>query len=82
MRAAIVCGGALIGPDDVDIPTMPDGAAGPLSVRPLRETENEAIQHALAQCNGNILRAAALLQVAPSTLYRRVPRTASGTTTH
>lgn len=42
-----------------------------LTVRSLAEVEREAIEHALAVCHGNIPRAAALLGVAPSTLYRK-----------
>jgi two-component system repressor protein LuxO len=39
--------------------------------RPLRLLEQEAIEAAIDYCGGNIPRAAALLEVAPSTLYRR-----------
>lgn len=37
----------------------------------LAEAERRAIEAALKVCNGNIARAAALLDVAPSTLYRK-----------
>ncbi len=40
-------------------------------VKPLVETEREAIEYAIAYCNGNIPNAAALLEVAPSTIYRK-----------
>ncbi len=40
-------------------------------VKPLWETERDVIEQALRACNGNIPKAAALLQVNPSTLYRR-----------
>ncbi|GAA5173317.1 sigma-54 interaction domain-containing protein [Modicisalibacter zincidurans] len=40
-------------------------------VRPLWMIERDAIEHAIAACGGNIQRAAALLEVAPSTLYRK-----------
>lgn len=39
--------------------------------KPLWQTEKEAIDAAIRYCCGNIPRAAALLQVSPSTLYRR-----------
>lgn len=39
--------------------------------RPLRLLEREAIDAAIDYCSGNIPRAAALLEVAPSTIYRR-----------
>ena len=40
-------------------------------VKPLWQVEKEAIEQALAVCNGNVPRAAALLEVNPSTIYRR-----------
>jgi DNA-binding NtrC family response regulator len=48
--------------------------AGPLSpdhVRPLWEIEKDAIEDAVTLCEGNIHRAAALLEVSPSTIYRK-----------
>ncbi len=48
--------------------------AGPLrmeDIRPLWEVEKRAIEDAIAACEGNIPRAAALLRVSPSTLYRK-----------
>lgn len=44
---------------------------GIAAIRPLREVEREAIESAIACCGGSIPRAAALLQVAPSTIYRK-----------
>ncbi len=41
------------------------------TVRPLAEVEREAIEHAIALCDGNVPKAAALLEVSPSTLYRK-----------
>ncbi len=40
-------------------------------IRPLSIIEREAIELAIAHCNGNIPRAAALLEVSPSTIYRK-----------
>lgn len=40
-------------------------------ILPLREVEREAVERAIALCGGNIPRAAAALDVAPSTLYRK-----------
>ena len=45
-----------------------DGARG---IRPLHLVEKEAIERAISLCDGNIPRAAALLEVSPSTLYRK-----------
>ncbi len=44
-------------------------AAGP--IRPLAEVERDAIEAALEHCNGNVPRAAALLEISPSTIYRK-----------
>ena len=38
---------------------------------PLWQVERDAIESAIAQCEGNIPKAAALLEVSPSTLYRK-----------
>ncbi len=41
------------------------------SIRPLWLVEKETIEQAIALCEGNIPKAAALLQVSPSTIYRK-----------
>lgn len=46
-----------------------EGEGTPL--KPLWLVEKEAIERAIAQCGGNIPRAAALLEVSPSTIYRK-----------
>jgi DNA-binding NtrC family response regulator len=46
-------------------------AAASGAIKPLWLVEKEAIEEAIALCNGNIPRAAALLEVNPSTIYRR-----------
>ncbi|MBB6523070.1 sigma-54-dependent transcriptional regulator [Pseudoteredinibacter isoporae] len=40
--------------------------------KPLSEVEREAVEQALAHCDQNVARAAALLEVSPSTLYRKL----------
>jgi DNA-binding NtrC family response regulator len=45
---------------------VPEGA-----IKPLAEVERDAIEAAIALCDGNIPRAAAALGVSPSTLYRK-----------
>jgi DNA-binding NtrC family response regulator len=40
-------------------------------IRPLWQVEREAIEDAIAACDGNIPRAAALLQISASTIYRK-----------
>jgi two-component system repressor protein LuxO len=42
------------------------------TVRSLAEVERAAIEHAIAACNDNVVKAATLLEVSPSTLYRKV----------
>lgn len=42
-----------------------------ITIRPLAMIEREAIEHAIKVCVGNIPKAAALLDVSPSTLYRK-----------
>ena len=48
-----------------------DLAEPPRPVKPLWLVEKEAMEAALALCGGNVPRAAALLEVNPSTIYRR-----------
>ncbi len=55
-----------------------DNAAGPpshmptpMDVRTLQEVEREAIEEAIALCEGNIPKAAALLDISASTIYRK-----------
>ncbi len=40
-------------------------------IRPLWQIEKKAIEHAISSCQGNIPKAAALLEVSPSTIYRK-----------
>jgi len=40
-------------------------------IRPLATIEKEVIEHAIRICDGNIPKAAALLEVSPSTIYRK-----------
>lgn len=42
------------------------------AVQPLWLTEKQAIERAIEQCGGNIPRAASLLEVSPSTIYRKI----------
>ena len=42
------------------------------SIRPLADVEKEAIENAIQICNNNIPKAAALLDVSPSTIYRKI----------
>ena len=59
------------------IATLLSDASGSLSpsnmemVRPLWQVEKSTIEEAIAFCGGNVPRAAALLEVSPSTIYRK-----------
>ncbi len=46
--------------------------AGDAEVMPLHQVEKENIERAIAKCEGNVNKAAALLEVNPSTLYRKI----------
>ena len=41
-------------------------------IRPLAEVEKDAIQQAISLCDGNVPKAAVFLNVAPSTIYRKL----------
>jgi two-component system repressor protein LuxO len=51
-------------------PAVPGGAPG--DIEPLDTIVRHAIERAIEQCGGNVPKAAAALQVSPSTLYRRI----------
>lgn len=46
--------------------------AGPEGIRPMWRVERAAIQDAITACDGNVPRAAVLLELSPSTVYRRL----------
>ncbi|MFM4996932.1 sigma-54-dependent transcriptional regulator [Aeromonas sanarellii] len=56
-------------PETSDVPVVPVQAR--LPVRPLWLVEKEVIEQAIASCDGNIPKAAALLEISPSTIYRK-----------
>ncbi|MCG9640459.1 sigma-54 dependent transcriptional regulator [Vibrio sp. Isolate34] len=41
------------------------------AIRPMWQIEREAIQYAINHCDGNVLNAAVLLELSPSTVYRK-----------
>jgi DNA-binding NtrC family response regulator len=47
-------------------------ANGATSIQPLHVMERRAIEQAIRACDGNVVRAAALLQVSASTIYRKL----------
>ena len=68
-------GRALVVPAPVPAEATPEiqseSISIPLPVRPLWLVEKEAIEQAIASCDGNIPKAAALLEISPSTIYRK-----------
>jgi DNA-binding NtrC family response regulator len=69
-----VVSAAMLSRLDTNAPLRPAAAGEPSrtgAVRPLWQIEKQAIEEALATCGGNVPRAAALLEVNPSTIYRR-----------
>ncbi|WP_282176732.1 sigma-54-dependent transcriptional regulator [Vibrio nereis] len=43
----------------------------PAAIRPMWQVEREVIQNAIEYCDGNVLNAAVLLELSPSTVYRK-----------
>ncbi|USH05103.1 sigma-54 dependent transcriptional regulator [Grimontia kaedaensis] len=58
-------------PTEVNSEISSEEIAPDSDIRPLSEIEREAIQKTIAYCDGNVLKAAVLLQISPSTLYRK-----------
>ncbi len=58
-------------PEPARILPAPSAAEAARLIRPLAEVEREAIERAVGICGGNIPKAAALLGISPSTLYRK-----------
>ncbi|MDX1267802.1 MAG: helix-turn-helix domain-containing protein, partial [Oceanisphaera sp.] len=46
--------------------------AMPAPIVPLSVIERQAIERAISHCQGNVSRAAAMLEVSPSTIYRKL----------
>ncbi|MBT3309713.1 MAG: sigma-54-dependent Fis family transcriptional regulator [Gammaproteobacteria bacterium] len=55
----------------VTAPSADQASPQAVAVQPLAVVEREAIEQAIALCNDNIPKAAALLEVSPSTIYRK-----------
>ncbi len=59
-------------PDPLGLPGGPvDRQPGNGAIRPLWQIEKDAIEHAIAACQGNIPKAAVLLGISASTIYRK-----------
>lgn len=64
-RTGVMPASASVGPASTQ-------ADRPAKIRPLWQMEQELITEAINACDGNISRAAALLELSPSTVYRRL----------
>ncbi len=73
MLAIPAAGAASRRPANPQPAAAPAGGSAPLdaNVRPLAVVERETIEHAIEAAGGNIPRAAAMLEVSPSTIYRK-----------
>ena len=56
----------------IEVNSDTEAAAPPRVIKPLSVVEREAIEYTLGICDGNVVKAAALLEVSPSTLYRKI----------
>ncbi len=45
--------------------------AADVAIRPMWEIEKQTIQQAIDYCDGNVLNAAVMLELSPSTVYRK-----------
>lgn len=61
---------AMPGPSEAMSPVS--AAAPSKAIKPMWQVEREKIEEAIQACDGNVPRAAALLELSPSTIYRRL----------
>jgi two-component system, repressor protein LuxO len=62
---------------EADVEAMavePSRLGGRMAIKPLAEIERAAIELALQEAKNNVTRAAAMLEISPSTIYRKVAR--------
>ncbi|GAA3706023.1 sigma-54 dependent transcriptional regulator [Oceanisphaera sediminis] len=59
-------------PQTANSTAQPVTDAMPAPIVPLSVIERQAIERAISHCQGNVSRAAALLEVSPSTIYRKL----------
>jgi two-component system repressor protein LuxO len=53
------------------VPPPPDRPKADQEIQPLWLVEKQAIESAIERCDGNVPKAAALLEISPSTIYRK-----------
>ena len=59
------------GEAEAGIPSVTVGITDAASIQPLWQIEKQVIEQTIEHCDGNIPRAAALLEISPSTIYRK-----------
>lgn len=62
------------------VPTAPMAAVTSENIQPLWQVEKQAIEQAIDFCSGNIPKAAVMLEINPSTIYRKLQSWKSKTT--
>lgn len=88
--ALVLSGGATIEPVDLGLdqkplkaleevsrvvpPQQKQASPGDMAITPLWQVERQAIERAIAACEGNVNKAAAALGISPSTIYRKMER--------
>ncbi|HSJ25132.1 MAG TPA: sigma-54 dependent transcriptional regulator [Longimicrobiales bacterium] len=71
-RAVLMAQGTQVRPDDLGLRGRGDGGANRLEEMTLEDAEKYLIQKALGRCQGNVSRAAGMLGLSRSALYRRL----------
>ncbi len=52
-------------------PAVTSAGTDSMTIQPLWQVEKQVIEHTIEHCDGNIPKAAALLEISPSTIYRK-----------
>ncbi|NOH79699.1 sigma-54-dependent Fis family transcriptional regulator [Vibrio sp. RE86] len=61
----------VVEPSEHRVESMESVSDKPVQIRPMWQIERETIQQAIDYCDGNVLNAAVLLELSPSTVYRK-----------
>ena len=74
-QGVALSGGGVVGLDEVQLhPKRPDSGTGRTLAEVVDAAEKEAIDAALRECDGNRERAAEILDISPTTLWRKMTR--------
>lgn len=72
IREAALSKGKSLSRVSAPLPKTDQALNGFSQIEPLWKVEKNCIQNAIAVCDGNIIKAASLLEVSPSTIYRKL----------